>query len=567
MRDFDMRKPKQHVISTDVLVIGGGLAGLNAAIAAAERGAAVLVMDKGGIARSGSIGGGVDHFFAYLNEGEPWDTKEAYLEYCARVAKGAVDLDVMEAIYCDELEDTLERMERIGASLRLDGKSYLRSSSLGAKGSYWINFNGKRLKPSLARECRRLKVQALEKTMVTRLFTRDGTVCGATGFNIRTGAFYVVQAKAIIGSTGNTLRLFRTPTHMPFNTWHCPYNTGDIFAMAFEVGAELANLEYVRMSLMPKGFSAAGFNAIFSMGCKVINGHGEYFMDRYSKDASKAARNIMVSSCLSELQAGRGPLYVDGRHLSSADRKHLMTLLGYDKDTLPDFLEAKGQADFETALVEIMISEGTQAGPSEVAGAGILIDRNCASTVPGLYAAGDSAHMQRCVHLCSTGGYHAGKTAAAYAREVHHLPELDAREVKEEQKSIYAPLERKNGISYTEFEDVVRTIMTDNLVPKKSEASLMTAMAKLSKFEPFKHQLRAGSFHELMRVHEAQHIIKVGMFMCQASLARKESRFVPYHYRTDFPEQNDNDYCGLIILRKGTGAGIESRFQKLEYNL
>ena len=74
-----MEKPKQYEISTDVLVIGGGLAGLNAAIAAAENGAEVLVLDKGGIARSGSIGGGVDHFFAYLNEGEPWDTREGYL--------------------------------------------------------------------------------------------------------------------------------------------------------------------------------------------------------------------------------------------------------------------------------------------------------------------------------------------------------------------------------------------------------------------------------------------------------------------------------------------------------
>jgi len=106
-----MKRPQPHGISTDVLIIGGGLAGLNAAIAAAERGAQVLVMDKGGIARSGSVGGGVDHFFAYLNEGEPWDTRDGYLEYCANVARGAVDLEIMDAIYCDEPEAALERME------------------------------------------------------------------------------------------------------------------------------------------------------------------------------------------------------------------------------------------------------------------------------------------------------------------------------------------------------------------------------------------------------------------------------------------------------------------------
>ena len=562
-----MEKPLQHAISADVLVIGGGLAGLNAAIGAAENGASVLVMDKGGIARSGSIGGGVDHFFAYLDEGEPWDTREGYLRYCVEVAKGAVDLGVMKATYCDELDGTLERMERIGASLRWDGTTYLRSASLGAKGSYWINFNGKRLKPALAKECRRLKVKVLEKTMATKLFVQNGMVCGAAGFNIRTGDFYEVRAKAVIGSTGNTLRLFRTPTNMPFNTWHCPYNTGDIFSMAFEVGADLANMEYVRMSLMPKGFSAAGFNAIFSMGCKLINAQGEYFMERYSNDANKSARNIMVSSCRAELQAGRGPLYVDGRHLKAEDRKHLMTMLGYDKDTLPDFLEAKGQSDLGNALVEIMLSEGTQAGPSEVAGAGILIDKDCASTVPGLYAAGDSSHMQRCVHLCTTGGYHAGKAAASYAQALGCSPELQKKAFEEERKRIYAPLERKRGISHTEFEDVVRTVMTENLVPNKSELSLKTALTKLSRFEPSRNDLRAGNFHELMRVHEAQHIIKVGKLMCEASLARKESRFAPYHFRTDYPEQNDQDYCGLIVLSKGRKKEIETRFQKLEYNL
>jgi len=523
-------------------------------------------MDKGGIARSGSVGGGVDHFFAYLNEGEPWDTREGYLEYCANVARGAVDLDIVDAIYCDELEAALERMERIGASLRLDGKTYLRSSSFGAKGSYWVNFNGKRLKPALAKESRRLKVKVLEKTMATRLFAHDGAVCGAAGFNIRTGELYAIKAKAIVGSTGNTVRLFKTPTNMPFNTWHCPYNTGDIFSMACDIGAELANMEYVRMSLMPKGFSAAGFNAIFSMGCKLVNGQGEYFMERYSKTANKSARNIMVSSCISELQAGRGPLYVDGRHLNAADRKHLMTLLGYDKDTLPDFLEAKGQADFGTALIEIMISEGSQAGPSEVVGAGIFIDKNCSSTVPGLFAAGDSSHMQRCVHLCTTGGYHAGKAAAGYAAKVNTLPELNAGDLKEQWKRTYAPLERKNGIRYNEFEDVVRSIMTDHLVPSKSETSLKTAMAKLARFDPFKEQLRADNTHELMRVHEAQHIIEVGKIMCQASLARKESRFPPYHYRTDFPELNDDEFCGLIVVRKGRNSVIETRFQKLEYH-
>jgi adenylylsulfate reductase, subunit A len=104
-------------IDTDVLIIGGGVAGLNAAIAAAEKGQSVLVVDKGGIARSGCIGGGIDHFMAYLNEGEAWDTREAYLKYCYEIAKGSVDLRIQEAVFCDELEAAIERVEKLGVSL------------------------------------------------------------------------------------------------------------------------------------------------------------------------------------------------------------------------------------------------------------------------------------------------------------------------------------------------------------------------------------------------------------------------------------------------------------------
>ena len=70
-----------HNLSADVLIVGGGLAGVNAAMAAAEKGATVLVADKGNINRSGAIGGGVDHFLAFLNEGAEWDTQDAFLEY------------------------------------------------------------------------------------------------------------------------------------------------------------------------------------------------------------------------------------------------------------------------------------------------------------------------------------------------------------------------------------------------------------------------------------------------------------------------------------------------------
>lgn len=560
-----MKRKKQEIF-TDVLIIGGGLAGLNAAIGAAEKGVKVFVMDKGGIARSGSIGGGVDHFMAYLNNGETWDTKEAYLKYCGEVAKGAIDLEIQEAVFCDELNHALKRMDRIGVSLRNQGGVYYRTKSMGQPGPYLINFNGKRLKPNLAKEVLRLGVNTLEKTTATRIFTKDGIVCGASGFNIRTGEFYAIHAKAIIGATGETIRLFQTPTHMPFNTWHCPYDTGDTQAMSFDIGAELANMEYVRMTLVPKGFSAPGFAAFFSLGCTLVNGLGEPYMERYHRMMTKAPRNILVWGSLSEIREGRGPIFVDARHLDSEKRDLLFINLGYDKDTLPDFLRAKGEADLERGLIEIMVSEGLQGGPAEICGSGIRIDKNCASSVPGFFGAGDCADQHRCVHISTTGGYLAGKKAASYAMKVGAI-DVNPKEIHEEMKRVFAPFERKTGITHNEFEEVVRKIMTDNLVPVKNEVSLNTAFYKLKKMESYREHLKANNFHELMRVHEAQNLLKVGMICCAASLVRKESRFIPYHYRSDYPEQNDRDFCGLILVKKRGDSEMETSFHQLEYHI
>ena len=113
-----MHSGKDYQIDTDIAIIGGGTAGLNVAMAAAESGLQVLVVDKANINRSGAIAGGIDHFHAFLESGEDWDTPEAWLKYVGGLAKGAVNLKIHEAVYCKEVKDAIERVERIGISLR-----------------------------------------------------------------------------------------------------------------------------------------------------------------------------------------------------------------------------------------------------------------------------------------------------------------------------------------------------------------------------------------------------------------------------------------------------------------
>ena len=437
----DMAKNAEPVgerLETDVLIVGGGLAGNNAAIGALEKGAKVFIADKSAIERCGAIAGGVDHFMAYLGT-DTWDTRETYLEWVGKIARGTVNLSVQNAVFCRELDAAMERMERIGCTLKQSDGTYYRTSSMGQPGPYFINFNGKQLKPLLAREAKRLGARVLEKCAISGLLTDGDRVVGAVGFHIRTGRFYTITAKSVILATGNTNRIFENPSGLPFNTWQCPANTGAAQAMAFEAGAKLANMEIVRITLVPRGFSAAGLNALTGMGGRIVNAAGEDFMPKYHPAGVRAPRFKLVEAVMKEISEGRGPIYVDCRHLSASEMTHLKKTLGYDKDTLPDFIEQKG-IDLAKEPLEIMPSEGMQGGSSEVNSSGIMIDETTASTVPGLFAAGDCADQMRCVHLCTTGGYLSGKMAADYSKHAGKEPRVKMSQVKTTRKRTFAPL-------------------------------------------------------------------------------------------------------------------------------
>lgn len=554
--------PNEYTFFADVLIVGGGLAGNNAAIAALEKGKKVLVADKGSLERCGAIAGGVDHFMAYLNTA-PWDTREAYLEYVSRIARGAVNLKIQDAVFCKELPHALERMEKIGCSLKQSDGTYFRTQSLGQPGPYFINFNGKNLKPALAREARRLGCQVLERCMITDLLFDGERVRGAVGFNIRNGDLYVVYSKATILATGCTTRIFYNPTGLPFNTWQCPADTGAAQAMAFEVGAKLANMEYMRITVVPKGFSAAGLNALTGMGGRFINARGEEFMKKYHPLGDKAPRSVLAQAVMLEIQKGNGPVYIDCTHLSGSDLDHLRRTLGYDKDTLPDFLAQKG-IDLSKEPLEVMYSEGMQAGPAEVCGSGIMIDENTMSTIPGLFGAGDCTDQMRCVHICTTGGYLSGKRAAEYVEGLESNHKDLRSEVERIKARIYSPIVREEGLDYRTLEEIIRRTMWDYAGPVRNEKSLKTAIQKLELLKAEAEKLKASNFHELMRVHEATQILDVARIMCHASLERRETRFGIFHYRTDFPETS-TEYEGEIVIWQENGR-IKKDFKRLDYS-
>jgi len=210
-----------------------------------------------------------------------------------------------------------------------------------------------------------------------------------------------------------------------------------------------------------------------------------------------------------------------------------------------------------------MVSEAMQTGPIEVVGSGIHIDENCMSTVEGLFAGGDCADQMKVVHMAVAGGYSAGKFAAEYALRTE-LKGLNKEEVQEEKTRIMAPLKRKKGLHYQEVEDVLRQIMAENVGPFRTRASLETAQTKIKALLPYLAEIKANNFHELMRGIETASLIKVGEIMAHAALFRKESRFIPYHYREDHPETDNTNWCGQVLVRQIDGK-ITTEFKPLKY--
>jgi adenylylsulfate reductase subunit A len=553
-------------LQTDVLIIGGGAAGLNAGITAREAGLDVIVMDKAVIERSGHFAGGIDHFAAYLETGPDWDTSDAYLDFTARSSRGATDISVVENVYCSELKTAIQRFEDVGCSLRRTDGTFFRTQSYGQPGPWWVNFNGKRLKPLLAKRARDVGCKVLDRVVTADLLVNDGQVCGAAGFHIRTGTFYVVQAKAVLMTTGGTNRLFQNPSGLSFNIWMCPANTGDGEAMAFRAGARLANVEYLRMTVIPRGFSAAGLNALVGMGGKLVNGQGEEFMDRYDPLGMKGPRYKLAQGVLGELKAHRGPVYIDCRHLDSEAMRHLVTTLGYDKDTLPDFFEQKG-IDLSQDLLEIATSEGMQGGPNEVCGSGVKIDPDCATNVPGLFAAGNSADQCRSLHMAFTSGIHAGRSISVFASQkmdsAMPVPESQVRDIRER---LFEPMEAARTVSWHEFEDVLQRILTEGMGPVRSGWGMKIAWQKLDELEKYKNQVQAVTYHDLCRTQEVYNMLTVSRCMITAALYREESRFGQCHFRMDFPETDDLKWLGQIAVRRSADSQVQAKFVPLNYD-
>ena len=556
-----MSDSRRQIIDTDVLVVGGGVAGCLATIGAREMSARVAVVDKGGLLeRCGSVAAGVDQILAVAEDGPEWDTPEYLLRYVPKLTDDIVDMKPVET-FVRGLPGMLRKLERMGVPFKdpATGK-YFRHRTFGLPGEYHIDFDGSKFKPKIARAVLDSNAQIFLRSMGVNFLTRKNQPVGASVFHIRTGEFTFFRTKAIVLATGDTNRLSRNSSGLAFDSWHCPYNTGDAQAIAARHGVLLANMEFTENTITPKGISSQGTNSLTGLGAYFINAKGERFMLKYDPAGERARRDILTSAIISETLAGNAPIYCDCRHLPADILERLVETLGVDRPSLPRWFKEKG-IDLKKEPFEVTVSEfSSRRGGVYFRGSGILIDENTGTNVDGLFAAGDCCTVSGGISGAAVMGYEAGKQAALFARQNGAEQSLQDQEIETEHERLLYPCRNGSGVTPREYEDKVRQIVTDCVGYQRTEGKLRKAIEQLRALTMEDTWLRAQDYHELMRAHEARNIREVAEMVATAALERCESRGSYSHFRTDFPQRDDANWRKLIVLKKqAAGYAVEHR--------
>jgi succinate dehydrogenase/fumarate reductase flavoprotein subunit/HEAT repeat protein len=555
MTDIPAIAAGEH-LSCDVAVVGGGTAGTMAAITAAEHGASVLLLEKAHVRHSGALAMGMDGVNNAVIPGQA--TPEDYVAEITRANDGIVN---QRTIYQTATRgyDMVRRLERYGVKFAKDAAGDYDVRRVHRSGNYVLPMpEGKDVKKVLYRVLRqrsiREKVRIENRVMPVRVLTDGGRAAGLAGFNTRTGGFVTVSAGAVILATGAAGRLGLPASGYLYGTYENPTNAGDGHAMAYHAGAELSGLECFQVNPLIKDYNGPACAYVANpFGGYQVNNRGDRFVD------CDYWSGQMMAEVAREIASARGPVYLKLTHLPEETISALEGILHTtERPTRGTFHAGRGH-DYRTHDVEMHISEiGLCGGHSS---SGVWVDENAATTVPGLYAAGDLA----CVpHNYMIGAFVFGDLAGAHAAARVSEASGPAAEagLPEDQVAaahelIYRPLRQPDGPPQPQVEYKLRRFVNDYVAPPKTEAKLALALEAFGRMTEEIAQMGARTPHELMRCAEVSSIRDCAELAALASLARTESRWGLYHDRADHPGRDDAAWFWHLNIRRGADGAPE----------
>lgn len=534
-------------ISHDVLIIGSGLAGLRAAIAAAaaDKSVSVGVISKVQVMRSHSVSAeGGTAAVLYEEEG---DNQESHIYDTIKGSDFLADQDVAERLVRN-MPFEIYQLDHWGMpwSRRKDGRiaqrkfggySFPRATFAQDKvGFYEMQ--------TLYDTClKHDNIHFYNEWFCTSIL-RDSAFRGITAIEMKTGNFTIFKAPAGIICTGGAGRLYSFSTYA-FSS------TPDGLDMAFRAGLAMKDMEFVQFhptGIMPSGILIT--EGARGEGGYLINSKGERFMSKYAPGKMELApRDVVSRSMIKEIQEGRGFKHETGFDCLKLDLTHL------GAERIKEVLAGIREIGIKFSGVDI-IDEPIEVRPvCHYMMGGINTNIDGATELPGLWAAGEAACNS--VHganrlganstsECIVWGRITGELAARYAAANRsRSSEISQAQVADEEKRIYDGLFRGSGsVNPYEVRKTLNDTMDDKAYVFRNEESLSAALKKVRELKDmmWKHvDDKAKEYNtNFTNVMEIDSMLRTAEVVLVGALNRRESRGA--HSRTDYPVRDDVNF-------------------------
>ena len=519
----------ENIVETDVLVIGGGIAGCFAAIKAKEQGLNVTLVDKG---YAGKTGATALASLGYMVFNPEWGLDlDACMNAINQKGEYINNREWTEIVFKDSLA-TYQDLLSWGVDFPVeseDGAPFVKDYP-----PFGIVLVGPTGAIALAARKQAVKrgVKVMDKIMVTDLLKQEGMVVGAVGFSLDGYDFYVFKAKATVVSAGFS-----------------GLSRGDGDAMAYRAGVELTGKEFTYTwpgaGTLRGGWHAVAARNVF-MRFRDAEGDNIDVSDKYELDLTM---EFLV-------HAGKAPIFWD---LDAATPKDIERMRKRQRNAYP-----KVKAGFDPSQggkMPVDGGDGWMAVGSQTGGIW-PINTKCATSLPGLYAAGE------CCGTRYLGGYHsgpgfgltgsavtgtrAGRGAAEYALPAKK-PVIDKEELARLKKIMDAPAERKGGFNPRWVDQIVLNTMMPYFIKYIKHGERLQAALTIVEFlrDHLVPRLLAKDSHELWLAHETKNIVLSAEMILRCSLFRTESRAM--HYREDYPRRDDPAWLAWVKVKEEQG--------------
>ena len=533
----------------DVVVVGGGLAALSAAITAVDNGANVLLVNKGITGKSGSSAKAAGILAAAFGHGDletrpvP-DTPNKHARDTLDVGYNIGDPELVNFI-AKQATSAILWLESLGVEFsRAEDGGYIQLNAPGNSCPRAVSAigGGQAIVSALLHQAKAREVMFLDETIVRDIKPINGHKFSVTLQGCQTAT---ITAGAAVLAAGGATGLFPTVSGDEGNI-------GTSIMLGYDIGAALKNLEFVEFTLIfrvkSKILRIAGMAPFLSRGGKLINSIGEdlfglHFPNKKSEQVGRAEILRLVEN---EIFNNKGPIYLDCTHFSEVTWQEFE---GSQGTTTLDKLTEAG-CDYRTEKVEVI-----PAAHSVLAG--IEIDTNAQTTMPGIFAAGENATgihgagrlSGNGLTACVVMGQTCGLNASLHAKSAQRLGVMTQRPLATEQlKKSLNIIDRQNEVPSVNGEimtlmDRIKNIVGNNLGIIRNELSLTDGQKQLSNL-----WFEIKDFDEQNKdVFELKQMARLASLMMEAASRRTESRGV--QFRSDF-DKLDNSWAKAQTLVK-----------------